>query len=168
MKRVIRIVDNINEWVGRVVSLWVVVLIVIILFEITMRHVFNSPTIWVHETSIYVFGTMWIICGGYSALKERMVNMDAIYSRFSQRTKSIIDICTFVFALLFCVVLIWKSGDTALDSIKFNEMSETAWRVPYWPIRTMLPVGGILLLIQIISKFVKDIYIVRGRNALER
>ena len=97
-------------------------------------------------------------------MKERMVNMDAIYIRFSQKTKSIIDICTFVFALIFCVVLVWKSGDTAINSIKFGEMSETAWRVPFWPIRIMLPIGGILLLLQVISKLFKDIYLVRGRN----
>lgn len=164
MKIFIRIVNSMNEWVGKFVSLWIILLVVIIMFEITMRYVFDKPTIWAHETSIYIFGTMWIICGGYAALKERMVNMDAIYIRFSQRTKAIFDVCTFVFSLIFCVVLIWKSGDTALNSIKFSEMSETAWRVPFWPIRTMLPIGGILLLLQIISKFVKDIYIVRGRN----
>lgn len=168
MKRLMRIIDNMNEWVGRVVSLWVIALIVIILFEVTMRYVFNMPTIWAHETSIYIFGTMWIICGGFTALKERMVNMDAIYMRFSQKTKSIIDICTFVFSLVFCAVLIWKSGDTALNSIKFSEMSETAWRVPFWPIRLMLPIGGFLLFLQIVSKFFKDIYIATGRNLIER
>jgi len=97
-----------------------------------------------------------------------MVNMDALYIRFSQKTKSVIDICTFVFSLIFCIVLIWKSGDTALNSIKFAEMSETAWRVPFWPIRSMLPLGGILLLLQIVSKFFKDVYMARGRNFNER
>lgn len=168
MRRFLHIVDSINEWVGRVVSVWIVALMGVILFEIVMRHVFRMPTIWAHETSIYIFGAMWILVGGITLLRDRMVRMDVLYIRFSPRGKAIWDLCTFILAFAYTAALLWTSWKLAWDSVLWREMSETAWRVPYYPFRLMVPIGAFLLLIQLISKFIKNWYFVMGRQVNER
>jgi TRAP-type mannitol/chloroaromatic compound transport system permease small subunit len=164
MRRVVSIIDSINKWVGRTFPLLIIPLIGIILFEVIMRYCFKMPTIWVHELSVYLFGCTWVIVGGFTLLNKRMVNMDVLYTRFSPRTQAIIDICTFILAFIFVLVLLLKSWELGWESLLWNEMSDTAWRVPYYPVRLLLPLGAFLVLIQLISKLIKDIYIVRGKE----
>jgi len=168
MLRLSHIIDNINKWVGKFVSLWIVVMTGVVMYEVIMRYVFNKPTIWAHELSLYIFGSMFILAGGYALHQKRMVNMDVFYGRFSAKGRAIFDFCTFIFALIFCAVLLWKSGVDGWKSLMHLNTSGTAWDVPFYPIRLALPVGAFLLLIQVISKFIKDLYLVSGRNTVER
>jgi TRAP-type mannitol/chloroaromatic compound transport system permease small subunit len=168
IKKITRIIDQVNEWIGKFIGLWVLLLIGIIVYEVVMRRVFNSPTIWVHELSLYVFGTMWVLGGGYTLRHRAMVNMDMLYNRFSPKKKAVIDIITVVIALTYCSVLLWKSGTSALNSIKWLETSKTIWDVPLYPIRAIIPIGAVLLIIQIISNLLKDILILTGMKEIER
>ena len=168
MRCFVHTIDNINIWVAKFISWWIIFLTVIILYEIIMRYVFNRPTIWVHETGVYIFGFMWVMGGGYTLYQKAMVNMDVLYMRFSERGKAILDLCTSVFAFVFCAVLLWKSGVAGWQSVMSLERSTTSWAVPYYPIRLVLPIGAALLLLQLISKFIKDLYLATGRNAIER
>ena len=164
MRHFVHVIDTINEWVGRVVSVWIVFLIVVVMYEVVMRYFFNRPTIWAHELSVYIFGVMWILVGGFAMLRGRMVTVDVFYGRLSPRGKAIADVCTFIFALVYTVALLYASWRLAWDSVMWNEHSETVWRVPYYPFRMSLPIAAFLLLIQLISKFIKDLYLVRGRQ----
>lgn len=164
MRRLLHVIDTINEWVGRVVSVWIIALIVVILYEVVMRYFFNKPTIWAHELSVYIFGAMWILVGGFALLRGRMVTVDVFYGRLSSRGKAIADVCTFILALAYTLALLWASWKLAWDSVLWNEHSETVWRVPYYPFRLTLPIATFLLLIQLISKFIKDLYLVKGRE----
>lgn len=168
MLRLFHTIDRINEWVGKFVSLWIAAMTGIVVYEVIMRYIFNKPTIWVHELSLYIFGVMWILAGGYTLYGKRMVNMDVFYGRFSAKGQAIFDLCTFIFAIIFCVVLLWKSGADGWLSLKHLDTSGTAWDVPFYPVRLALPAGALLLLIQVLSKFIKDLYLITGRNTVER
>lgn len=133
-----------------------------------MRYVLNKPTIWVHELSLYVFGAMWVLAGGYALKYKAMVNMDLFYGRLSVKRKALVDLATFIITLIFCAVLIWKSGDSAWTSVKWQETSDTIWHVPLYPVRLLIPLGAVLLLVQALSNFIKDLFTATGRAEFER
>lgn len=168
MRRLSYIIDNINERVGKFVSFWMIFLIGVVMYEVVMRYIFNNPTIWAHETSMYIYGAMFVLAGGHTLYHKGMVNMDVIYGRFSVKGRAILDLCTFIFAFICLAVLVWKSWVTGWNSLMFLERSETVWRAPLYPARLVLPVGAFLILIQLISKFIKDLLIATGRNGSER
>ena len=168
MRHLVHSIDGINEWVGNIVKWGTLLLTGVVIFEVVMRYAFNMPTIWVHETGVYLFGIMWALGGGITLLKGSMVNMEVFYVRFSTRGRAIIDICTVIFSVGFIAIVLWKSGITGWESLLRLEKSGTAWNAPYWPLRIALPIGAFLLLLQLISKLIKDIYLVLGRESNER
>ena len=168
MRRLLHIIDSINDRVGKFVSFWIILLIGVVMYEVVLRYIFNNPTIWAHETSIYIYGAMFVLAGGHALYHNSMVNMDVFYGRFSAKSRAIFDLCTFIFALICVVVLLWKSGVRGWDSLMFLERSDSPWRPPLYPLRLALPIGAFLLFIQLISKFIKDLYIVTGRSGSER
>src|SRR4030043_53496 len=92
VQSILRIADVTNEWVGRVGSFLFLPLILFITFEVVMRYVFRSPTIWVHETSEYLLVILAMLGGGYTFLHKGHVSVDIIYSRLSVRRRAILDL----------------------------------------------------------------------------
>jgi TRAP-type mannitol/chloroaromatic compound transport system permease small subunit len=95
------------------------------------------------------------------------VRVDVFYVKFSTRGKAIADIITSVFFFIFVLTLLFTGWRFAMDSFNpgnTGEVSFTEWGVQYWPVKLMMPIGATLLLLQGISKLIKDVIILtRGR-----
>lgn len=81
--RLLHTIDNANKWVGRVVSFFVLAVIGVIIYEVAMRYVLVKSQLWVPETSLFLFGALFVLGGGYVFLHQGHVRLDAIYERFS-------------------------------------------------------------------------------------
>jgi TRAP-type mannitol/chloroaromatic compound transport system permease small subunit len=148
IRRWLSYVDKLNQAVGGVASYLILGSLAVILIEILMRKAFNASQTWSSEMSVFLFGAFFTLGGGYTLLKEGHVRMDVFFVKLSARGKAIMDICTFVLFLAFVGVLIWKGWDIAIKSFQFAERSESAWRPLLWPTKILIPIGGLLLLLQ--------------------
>lgn len=164
--RVLRAAEFLSEWSGKLISFFILGLAVIVGYEVVARYVFQRPTLWVHELSGMFFGTFIIVGGAYTLFHGGHVNMDVIYGRLSPRGKAWIDLLTFPIFLCFVGVLLWKGGGSALRSLEMMEHSSSQWGPPLYPFKLVLPVGMLLLLVQGLCKFVKDLLTVIGKHRL--
>jgi TRAP-type mannitol/chloroaromatic compound transport system permease small subunit len=152
-----------NAWIGRVMSYVVLILFVLLLGDVVMRYLTQSPISWSAEASKLIFGVYAIIGGGYLLARRDHVNVDLFYANFSPRKKAIVDIATSFLFFLFIGVLIIESWSLAADSVARMEVSyETTWRPWIWPSKCMIVVAAVLLLLQGIIKLAADIMIVAG------
>jgi len=114
--------------------------------------------------STFIFGISWVLAGGFVIYKKSMVNMDVLYMRLTAKVKAILDLCTIVFSLSFIALLILQSGEKAWKSIVIQETSGSVWNPIYFPVRIALFLGAVLVLLQLISKFIKDLRTATGRK----
>jgi TRAP-type mannitol/chloroaromatic compound transport system permease small subunit len=84
--------------------------------------------------------------------------MDVVYSRCSPRTKAILDLITAPIFFCFAATLLWTSGEIAWESIQELERSNSQWRPPIYPIKSLIPVAALLVLLQGVAKFVRDVF----------
>jgi TRAP-type mannitol/chloroaromatic compound transport system permease small subunit len=165
LRRLLASIDATNDWLGKIASFIVLPLIAVIIYEVVLRYVFNDPTIWVHETSALLYGGLLMLGGAYTLRHRGHVNIDILYNRLSPRWQAILDIVTSFVFFLFCVALIWKGAEFAQASWRVLETSSTSFRAPLFPSKTLIPIGGSLLLLQGLAKFIRDtITIVKGRQ----
>lgn len=157
MKKFFKIIDRMNELIGKAVSFLILVLIVVIVYEIAVRYFFNSPTIWAHEISQMIYGGYIILLGGYLQQRNGHVNVDIIYSRFKPRTQAIIDLFTWSLFFAFCGVLLLKGGEMAWDSFLYRETDPTVFAPPIYPLKMLIPLGAFLLLLQGLVRYIGDI-----------
>ena len=94
MEKFLKTVDRISELSGKGVSFLVIPLVVVILYEIFARYIFQSPTIWVHETAQMIYGAYVILLGAYVLRRNGHVNVEILYGRFAPRTRAAIDLFT--------------------------------------------------------------------------
>ena len=134
-------------------------MLLIMIWEIMMRYFFNSPSHWAYEISLFVFGAYIVLGGAYTHLAGGHVNVDIFWGRLSLRGRAILDVFTSVFAFLFLGVLFWVSLKITINSWQLGETTMSHWKPIYYPLRTTLPVGCFLFLMQVLAKFIRDIAI---------
>lgn len=160
LRKVLRGVTYFNEWLGRAVLAYFVLVMFLLLFlEVNMRYLFGSPTVWTGELTQMLFGAYAILAGAYIMTQRAHVNVDIFYSRFPKRVRAAVDILTSVLFFAFVLVLVTEGYSMAEDSMSRWETSRSAWNPPVWPVKLAIPVGAGLLLLQGLVKLIHDILI---------
>jgi len=167
VRAVLHFVDTINERFGKIISFLVVGMMGVVTVEVVLRYGFNSPTLWAHETAQFLYGSYCILGGAYVLLHKAHVNMDIMYARLSLRKRAILDLFTSSLFFLFIGVMLWHGVTFASKSVAMLESSMTPWAPPIWPVKLTLPLAALLILLQGIIRFVRDIETaVTGREAI--
>jgi len=162
---IVRIIDSVSEWLGKYLSFLFFPLIGILFYEVITRYVFDSPTLWAHETAIFLFGTIGMFAGAYALLMREHVIFDLVYRQLSRRQKAIIDSATAIFFFLAIGVIIWQGWDMAYHSTMMGEHSASAWRPPLYPFKWVTPVAAFILFMQGIANFIRNIFFaIQGRE----
>ncbi|XKE45189.1 TRAP transporter small permease subunit [Halomonas organivorans] len=148
--------DGLSDWVGRVVSWLTIALIGVLLFEIVSRYFLNSPTIWGHELSTMFFGALCILAGSYTLRHHGHVRSEVIYGLMPPRLKAFCDLVVFGLALLVLAVFFRLAVDFAYESWRTGEFSNmSVWQPPLYPIKSTIPLGVGLLMLQTLAELVR-------------
>ncbi len=158
-------IDTLNAKAGEYVAYWAIVAVFVYYYEVLARYVFNSPTNWVHESMFLMFGMQYMISGAYAYREDQHVRVDVFYSKFSRRGKAMADIVSSVFFFIFTITMLWTGWRFAADAVNNHESSFTEWGIQYWPVKLTLPIGAALIILQGLSKLIKDILILTREKA---
>lgn len=159
MRRLLKIIDGISEWSGKLFSYLLWPGVAVLIYEVVARHLFNAPTIWAHGTTQRIFAVYYFICGAYVSLYRDHITMDLIYTRFSLRKRAFLDIIGFLFFFSFCGVLLWFGSRYAWTSLIRLEPCNTPFRAPLYPIKLAIPLGALLILLQELANLWRNVYI---------
>lgn len=137
-------------------ALLILVMIGIVIYEITARYLFNSPTNWALELSTMIFGTYMIGGGAFALLKKAHVAMDIFYTRWSNRTRAVVDCITYPVAMFLFGLILWKSWVYGMESFQMNEHATTVWSPPLYHWKMTVPLGVLLLMLQQFADFIRN------------
>ncbi len=169
MRRILKAIDFASESVGSWARWLTLGLVLVGSLDTFMRYVVNNPTVWAYETSSMIGGSIYALGWAYAHLHKSHIRVDIFFSRLSERGQAIAD-SIFALILFFPLmsVLVYKASFWAIRAwVRGEVMMESYWYPPAGPFRTVLAVGIILLLLQGIAKFIRDIHLATGRGHLE-
>jgi len=160
----VRCIDAVNRTVGEFSMYIVLVMTGILVFESISRTVFNRPHIWVVEIIEFLMAAYYLLGGGYSMILKGHVRMDLFYGRWSEKGKAVVDLITAPF-LIFYVVALLIGGLSALEyALQYGQKNYTAWGPPLAPIKIIMIIGIVLMLLQSLATFFKDLAKARGEE----
>jgi TRAP-type mannitol/chloroaromatic compound transport system permease small subunit len=150
-------IDEINRWIGKMVSIFVLLIMSITLLEVVLRYGFNRPTMWVHETSQQIFAIAFLLGSAYTLQEGGHVRVDILYRRLSTRGRAILEIVTSILYFLFNGVLLWKGGEMAYESVMMLEKTQTPWEPYVFHVILAIPIAAALMLLQGIVYFIRNL-----------
>lgn len=158
LKKITKTIDSISHWVGKIGSWSILIIMVLVVFEVVSRRVFNAPTIWTFETITMLYGFHFMIVAAYGLLHKAMVSVDSLYEKFSPRKRAVLDIISYlVLYFPFVIGIFIVSLDFMQRSWAMKEVSQSLFAAPVYLYKTLIPVVFALLIIQGISEVLKQV-----------
>jgi len=164
--KISRMIDALNEGIGKIVMWLVLAAVVISAGNAIMRKAFDIGSNAYLEIQWYLFAAVFMLGSGYVLLHNAHVRIDFISSKLSKRTNAIIDslgILIFIIPLsLILVTLSWPVFERAWVS---GEMSQNAGGLIRWPVLLLIPAGFAILALQAVSELIKRIAFLTGARS---
>ncbi|MEI6734750.1 MAG: TRAP transporter small permease subunit [Comamonadaceae bacterium] len=161
--KISKAVDWLNSQIGKHLIWLILASTVISAVNAAVRKAFNVSSNAYLEVQWYLFAASFLLASAYTLLNGEHVKIDVIYSRWSKRVQTWIDLLGFTFFLLpFCAAVLWFSIPFFLQGYRSNEVSPSAGGLILWPVYAMMPLGFFLLLLQGVSELIKRIAFLQG------
>lgn len=116
-----------------------------IFIDVFLRYFFNSPSIWITEVSTYLFLYIIFLGTAYALQQGMHINVTFIVGRLGPKATKVIDLVTAVFAMIFCLVLLWQTTVMTWTAFKEDWTSPTMLSAPYVYIYIIMVIGSFLL-----------------------
>ncbi|MDF1608349.1 TRAP transporter small permease [Hoeflea sp. YIM 152468] len=100
-----RLVDR----TGLVFAAGIVASVAILINEVVLRYVFNAPTIWAHETTIFLCGIAFIYGGLYCSAHDKHIRVVLIYDAVPRRVRRVFDIVISLICAAASAMFAWAA-----------------------------------------------------------
>ncbi|MDF2141801.1 TRAP transporter small permease subunit [Paenirhodobacter sp. CAU 1674] len=152
----IRLIDGLNEIVGRVVAFVAVIFAGMIIYDVILRYGFNAPTLWAFDLTKQLYGFYFILLGGYALRHQAHVRVDLLTETMRHGPRRVVEILGYlIFFFPFAWVFTTRSWDFAMRSLAQKETTYGAIQLPVYPVKIAMSVAAALLLLQGISEVLK-------------
>ncbi|MEQ9551171.1 MAG: TRAP transporter small permease subunit [Coleofasciculus sp. G3-WIS-01] len=163
-----RLIDAFNEWVGRLTYWLVLLMIAIGTWNVAGRYIGSflgqklSSNAFI-ESQWYLFDLVFLLGAAYALRHDEHVRVDVFHKSWTPKWKALADLIgTLLFLIPFCLMVIYFSWETILNSWAIREMSRDPGGLPRYPIKSMIIVSFVLLILQGISQAIKNWAICTG------
>ena len=164
LKAVCRWIDAINDHVGRAVSWFTLLLVVVTFVDVIMRYFFNTSFVFVQELEWHVFAFIFLMGAGYTLKADGHVRVEVFYGRLSKKGKAWVNLIGVLFFLIpSCFIFIKTSIPFVMKSCMVMEGSPDPGGIPCrFILKSCIPLGYALILIQGISLGINSLFDVLG------
>jgi len=149
--------DKIVKYSGYLASALFISIGFIVSYEVIMRYLFNSPTIWVNEVSRFLQIWATYLALTYSFHKQDFIRITVVYDRLNETGKKILDFISFIFIIIFSCFVVYYGWLIAYDSLKVGRTSSTILDVPSFLTELAIPLCFAFLVIRVILEAIRYI-----------
>ena len=128
--------------------------------DVMGRSFFNKPIPGTFELSEYMLAVIVLLGAAYTQQVKGHVGVDFLTSRYSAKTQAVLQAVTTLAGLLIIAILAWQGY---LEGIHEKAVSDQL-RVPQWPFKLLVAVGGLLLWLELLLDFISSVLKIAGRQ----
>ena len=166
----LRFADRLSTWSGKTFAWLIVILMLVVSVEVFKRYILNAPTAWIFDLDAMLYGTLFMMCGAYTLSQDGHVRGDFLYTNMRPRTQASFDLALYIlFFIPGIIALIYAGYYYAGDSWRIGERSNVTYEgPPVAPFKTVIPIAGVLVMLQGIAEIIRCIDCLRTGAWAER
>ena len=161
-------IDGLNDVIGVTIRWLTLVMVIIGAVGAVLRYYSRGLGLSMNLTPLvegqwYAFAVIFLMGAAYGLNKDVHVRVDVMFSRFSEKTRAMIDLVgSVLFLVPFCILMLYVSYPPVMNSWSIREMSPDPGGLPRYPIKALILVSFALLVLQAFSHVVKQVDVIRG------
>lgn len=172
MRQISRVIDALNEAVGKTVAWGILAMVLMQLVVVVARYVFSTsdlfgiPSIWLQEGIVYMQGLTIMLGAAYAFLYDEHVRVDIFRAGSSQRARDWIDLLgSLLFILPLCGFIAWSTWPNVLSSWMTLEGSIEPNGLQFrYLLKTTILGFAILVSLQAVSVAIKAMLRIAGKS----
>ena len=162
MQRVLLWIDRLNAYIGQAFGWSILALTLVICYEVFARYLFGAPTTWAFDTSYMLYGALFMMAGAYTLSRNAHVRGDFLYRTWSPRRQAWMDLVLYLLFFFPGILALVIAGTIEADrSWLMDERTNSPATAPLYPFKTLIPIVGVLMLLQGLVEFVRCIICIR-------
>ncbi|MBP0444143.1 TRAP transporter small permease subunit [Roseomonas sp. SSH11] len=163
MQRILLGIDRLSTLVGQAFAWCIVALTAVVTYEVVARYAFRAPTTWGYDVSYMLYGTLFMMAGAYALSRNGHVRGDFLYRMMPPRRQAWLDLVLYILFFFPAILAFMISGwHFFQESLAQNERSMFSPSGPViWPFKFLIPLVGLLLLLQGLVEVVRCIHCIR-------
>ena len=162
IQRLLHTADRISTWTGKTFAWLIVALMLVVCTEVFKRYALNAPTAWIYDVNNMMYGTLFMMCGAYTLSQDGHVRGDFLYGSMKPRTQATLDLVLYiVFFLPGIGALTWAGWSYFQDSLAMHEQTFNATPLPLYPFKFVIPVAGVIVMLQGIAEMIRCVVCIR-------
>ena len=163
MTRILHFIDSLSAWTGKAFAWCIVVLTFSTCYEVFVRYVLNSPTVWAFDMSVQMYGALFMMAGAYALSQDAHVRGDVVYRLMPIKVRAGVDLALYILFLFpGALALLYYGFGFASDSWFYKEVSwSSPARIQIYFFKSLIPVSGALVLLQGIAEAIRCIQCIR-------
>ena len=120
----IKILNIFSEKIGRISSLLVLFLILLVSVSVILRYIFSIGFIWIQDLYIWIHAIFILLGISYTLKMDNHVRIDLLYRNFNKKKRNLINLIGLViFAIPLTYLLLVNGLDYFTRSYNLNEGS---------------------------------------------
>ncbi|WP_424985313.1 TRAP transporter small permease subunit [Microbulbifer sp. S227A] len=150
-------VDAFTWRFSRVAMILPAVIVAIMFYEVIMRYVFERPTLWVNEASLWMGGMVYLFSGLYAMQQRSHIRIFILYDIAPKWLRHLFDLLSTLAIIIFCLAVIWGGYGEAYAKFMRWERFGTAWDPPIpATMKPLILITLTLVTIQAVSNLIND------------
>lgn len=166
LRHISRLIDRLNDLVGRGVSWLTTGMVVLTAYDTIMRYGFNRGSVGLQELEWHLFAVVFLVGAGYTLKEDAHVRVDVFYARLDERKRAWINLVgVFVALIPFCLLVMFATKGFVASSWAVRETSpDPGGLQARYILKAMIPLGFFLIGLQGISEAIKSLLIIAGKR----
>lgn len=168
MQRVLLMIDRFSAWTGKAAAWLIVLMTALISYDVLLRYLSKpigepARAIWFtyyysYDMTYYLYAILFMICGAYALSRGQHLRGDVFYRLWPVRVQATIDLVLYLVAFFPGIIaLILVGAQWAYASWQIRELSfTTAAAPPIYPLKTVIPIAGVLMAIQGVAETIRS------------
>jgi TRAP-type mannitol/chloroaromatic compound transport system permease small subunit len=146
-------IERLSELTGRMVAWLTLAMVLVTVFVVTLRYLFDKGFIWLQESVVWMHALVFLLAAAYTLAHDEHVRVDIFYRRMSPRGRALVDLFGTMFLLVpSAVFILVTSLDFIVPAWRVGESSPEAGGLPgLYMLKTVIPVMAVLLLLQALA-----------------
>lgn len=167
LRRIANGIDRFSDWSGRVIA-WAALALVLVQFAIVvMRYVFGISSIFVQESLLYLFATLYMLGAAYTLRHNGHVRVDIFYREAGVRRKAWVDLFGVILLLLPMCIMVWSTGwaYVAASWAVHEGSRETSGIQAVYLLKTEILIFAVMVALQGVALGLHSLLVLIGREA---
>ena len=149
--------DRISVFIGRVTMVLIAALVLVMFYEVIVRYVFEMPTLWANEVSLWMAGFVFILSGLYAMQQRSHIRIYLLYDMFPKALQRLCDVISTALIVLFAAALFYGGYGEAAAKFARWETFGTAFDPPIpATLKPMVLIVVTLVAVQAVVNLLRD------------